>query len=78
MKARQQTEERLSPVSCSADDTQPLVIDALVSPLKTASPQPTQSSSGYRLPSYTLVGATKRSLSTESGDERSPLMPVSE
>ena len=76
LKERQQTQERLSPVSCSADDTQPLVIDALVSPLKTASPPPTQPSSGYRLPSYTLVGATKRSLSTESDDERSPLMPV--
>jgi len=75
LKERQQT-ERLSPVSCSADDTQPLVIDALVSPLKTASPPPTQPSSGYRLPSYKLVGATKRSLSTESDDERSPLMPV--
>ena len=69
---------RLSPGNCEADDTQPLV-----SPLKTVSPSqldPQPSSppprSGYRLPSYKLVGATKRSHSTESDDERSPLMPV--
>ena len=70
-----QHNERLS---CSGDDTQPLV-----SPLKTLSPSPppSQSSSpppksGYRLPSYKLVGATKRSHSAESDDEKSPLIPV--
>ena len=73
---------RLSPGDCSGDDTQPLVIDAPVSPLKTSSQlEDTQPSSppprsGYRLPSYKLVGATKRTHSTESDDERSPLMPV--
>ena len=69
--------ERLNDDSCSAEDTQPLVIDAPVSP----TPPSTQPSSppprsGYRLPSYKLVGSNKRALSDESDDERSPLMPV--
>ena len=74
LKERQQN-DRLSPGSCSADDTQPLMTDSMMSPSPPLSqPSSPPPKSGYRLPSYKLVGSTKRSLSPESDDEHSPLM----
>jgi len=61
-------------ISPSADITQPLS-----SPLKSMTPSPPSPTppSGYKLPSYKLVGSgsVKRSHSPD-GEERSPLMPV--
>ena len=65
-------QERLT-VSCSADVTEPLVSPSSVADQSSSSP-PLSSTS--RLPSSPLMGATKRSITTVSDDERSPLMPV--
>ena len=59
----------------TSDDTLPIL-----SPLKPMPRSPSPSSpalkSGYKLPSYKLVGSVKRALSPDQEDERSPLMPI--
>ena len=73
-KEREQNER---PISVSSADDKPRVSASTQPPATQPSSPPL--SSGYKLPSFKLMGYTKRSITPKSDDdvdERSPLMPI--